>query len=125
MQEKVKKKMKDLDKEMQESSVEEKDAQEEYEEMMQHAGEKRAEDSKAITSKADTKAQLEGDLDDAKAAGSNAKAELAATAQFVAELHGECAWLMKYADAQKEARNRESESLKNAKAVLSGADYSF
>merc|ERR1719444_138589 len=116
---------KDLTKEMQESSVEEKNAQEDYEELMQDASEKRAEDSKSITSKANTKAQLEEDLDEARAAGSNAKAELAATAQFAAELHGECDWLMKYADARKEARSREVDSLKNAKAVLSGADYSF
>jgi len=68
---------------------------------------------------------LEEDLDAARTAGSNAKAELAATAQFVAELHGECDWLMKYADARKEARSREVESLKDAKAVLSGADYSL
>merc|ERR1719401_2132291 len=117
--------VKDLEKEMQESSVEEKNAQADYEELMKDASEKRAEDSKAITSKASAKAQLEEDLEQAKAAGSNAKAELAATAQFVGELHGECDWLMRYADARKEARNRESESLKNAKAVLSGADYSF
>merc|ERR1719437_255200 len=110
---------------MSESSVEEKNAQQDYEEMMQHSSAKRAEDSKAITSKANTKAQLEEDLDAAKAAGANAKAELAATAEFVGELHGECDWLMKYADARKEARSREVDSLKNARAVLSGADYSF
>ena len=102
---------KDLTKEMQESSVEEKNAQEDYEELMRDAGEKRAQDSKAITSKANTKAQLADDLDAAKAAGANAKAELAATAQFVAELHGECDWLMKYADARKEARSHEVDSL--------------
>merc|ERR1740120_234711 len=117
--------VKDLEKEMQDSSVEEKNAQEEYEEMMQHAGEKRAEDSKAITSKASTKAQLEEDLEAAKAAGSDAKAELAATAQFVGELHGECDWLMKYADARRESRNAEIDALGNAHAVLSGADYSL
>merc|ERR1719282_1267641 len=117
--------VKDLDKEMQEATVEEKNAQQDYEEMMQHASEKRAEDSKAITSKANTKAQLEEDLDAAKAAGNNTKAELAATAEFVADLHGECDWLMRYADARREARSRETESLKDAKAVLSGADYSF
>merc|ERR1719401_4940 len=117
--------VKDLDKEMQESSVEEKNAQEDYEELMRDASEKRAEDSKAITSKANTKAQLEEDLAAAKESGANAKAELAATAQFVSELHGECDWLMKYAGARKEARNREVDSLKNAKAVLSGADYSL
>jgi len=117
--------VKDLTKEMQESSVEEKNAQADYEELMRDASEKRAQDSKAITSKANIKAQLQGDLDAAKTAGSNAKAELSATGQLVAELHGECDWLMQYAGARKEARNREVDSLKNAKAVLSGADYSL
>merc|ERR1712217_497345 len=51
--------VKDLEKEMQEATVEEKNAQEDYEELMRHASEKRTEDSKAITSKANNKAQLE------------------------------------------------------------------
>merc|ERR1719444_113252 len=117
--------VKDLTKEMQESSVEEKNAQADYEELMRDASEKRAQDSKAITSEANIKARLQGDLDAAKTAGSNAKAELSATGQFVAELHGECDWLTKHADARREARSREVDSLKNAKAVLSGADYSL
>merc|ERR1712217_196398 len=51
--------VKDLEKEMQEATVEEKNAQADYEDMMKHASEKRTEDSKAITSKANNKAQLE------------------------------------------------------------------
>ena len=34
-------------------------------------------------------------------------------------------WLLKNADARKAARNHEIDGLGNAKAVLSGADYSF
>merc|ERR1712203_752996 len=41
----------DLDKEMQESDVEEKDAQKEYEEMMADSASKRAEDSKSLGDK--------------------------------------------------------------------------
>merc|ERR1712194_963272 len=40
-------------------------------------------------------------------------------------LHDECDWLLKYFDARKEARAGEVEALHNAKAVLSGADYSL
>jgi len=117
--------VKDLDKEMQESGVEEKNAQADYEDMMKHSAEKRALDSKAITEKGSAKAELEGDLEEHKAAGENAKAELLATSEFIADLHGDCDWLLKYADARKGARDNEIEGLGNAKAVLSGADYSL
>merc|ERR1719454_2182862 len=52
----------DLDKEMQEADVEEKDAQAEYETMMKESTEKRATDSKSITQKAGTKADQEVNL---------------------------------------------------------------
>jgi len=40
-------------------------------------------------------------------------------------LHAECDWLVKYFDIRKQARDEEIEALKNAKAVLSGADFSL
>jgi len=116
--------VKDLEKEMTESAAEEKDSQADYEEMMKHSSEKRADDSKAITDKATAKADLQDDLVSHKTAGANAKAELAATAQFVADLHAECDWLLQYAAARKSARDNEISNLKDAHAVLSGADYS-
>merc|ERR1719444_504721 len=54
--------VKDLQKEMTEASTEEKDAQADYEVLMQHSAEKRALDSKAINEKANAKAGLEEDL---------------------------------------------------------------
>merc|ERR1711957_153217 len=51
--------------------------------------------------------------------------ELMATDKYMASLHAECDWLLKYFDARKEARAGEVDSLTKAKAVLSGADYSF
>merc|ERR1719188_2284755 len=47
----------DLDKEMQEATVMEKDSQKEYEEMMADSAAKRAEDSKALTDKTAAKAE--------------------------------------------------------------------
>merc|ERR1719443_2221789 len=52
----------DLDKEMQQAEIDEKNAQEEYEEFMKDSADKRAEDSKAITNKAAAKAEMEGAL---------------------------------------------------------------
>merc|ERR1719159_1271389 len=52
----------DLDKEMQTAEVDEKNAQEEYEEFMGDSAEKRASDSKAITDKSAAKAEAEAAL---------------------------------------------------------------
>jgi len=117
--------IKDLDKEMTVAETEEKDAQAEYEKLMQDSAAKRATDSSALSDKAASKAGLEGDLtaheEDKAAAGK----ELMATVKYIQSLHTECDWLLQYFDVRKEARASEVDSLKNAKAVLSGADYSL
>eukprot|EP00747_Dinoflagellata_sp_TGD_P145797 gnl/TRDRNA2_/TRDRNA2_176625_c11_seq2.p3 gnl/TRDRNA2_/TRDRNA2_176625_c11~~gnl/TRDRNA2_/TRDRNA2_176625_c11_seq2.p3 ORF type:complete len:190 (+),score=81.81 gnl/TRDRNA2_/TRDRNA2_176625_c11_seq2:63-572(+) len=115
----------DLDKEMQEAEVEEKNAQEEYEEFMSDSAEKRAIDSKAVTDKAAAKADMETALSDAKSEQKMKFKEMMATEEVLSGVHGECDWLLQNFDARKAARSGEVESLKNAKAVLSGADFSF
>merc|ERR1719230_2115132 len=92
---------------------------------MKDSSEKRAEDSKSLADKestlADTQASLEKDTD-AKASTSK---ELGATLQYIQSLHNECDWLLQYFEVRKEARASEMDALGKAKAVLSGADYSF
>jgi len=115
----------DLDKEMTEGETEEKDSQADYEEMMSDSAAKRTADSQSLNektaAKADATAALESHTDD-KDAGTK---ELMATAKYIAALHGECDWLLKYFDARREARASEVDSLNKAKAVLSGADFSL
>jgi len=115
--------IKDLDKEMTEAETEEKDSQADYEEMMKMSAGKRTTDSKTLTEKESTKASLEGDLDAHKDEKTAATKELGATLEYIASLHAECDWLLKYFDMRKDARTGEIESLGKAKAVLSGADY--
>merc|ERR1740139_2032049 len=115
----------DLDKELQEATVNEKDAQQEYEAMMQDASDKRAADSKSITQKSEEKASTEAALQDEQDKRGETVTELMNTAKYISSLHGECDWLLKYFDVRKEARSGEVEALSNAKAVLSGADYSL
>jgi septal ring factor EnvC (AmiA/AmiB activator) len=115
----------DLDKEMTEATTEENDAQADYEAMMKSSAKKRAADSKTLTEKQATKASLEGDLESHTEALSAASSELAATNEYIHNLHMECDWLMKYFDTRKEARASEIDALGRAKAVLSGADYSL
>jgi len=116
---------KDLDKEMTEAEVTEKDAQGDYETFMQDSATKRAEDSKTLTDKQGALASLETSLGEQKAEKTSTEKTLGATNEYIASLHAECDWLIKYFDMRKEARSTEINALGNAKAVLSGADYSL
>jgi len=115
----------DLDKDMTEARADERDAQGDYEQLMADSAEKRTADSKSLSekqaAKADTEAAVEGH-DDNKASASK---ELAATNKYIGSLHAECDWLAKYFDVRQQARADEIDSLGNAKAALSGADYSL
>jgi len=117
--------VKDLDKEMTVAETNEKDAQSDYEQMLSDSAEKRARDSKALTDKTGAKAGMQSDLESDKESKDSTTKELMATAQYISSLHGECDWLLQYFDVRKEARASEVDALTNAKAVLSGADFSF
>merc|ERR1719510_225498 len=103
--------IRDLDKEMTEAETEEKDAQSDYEAMLADSKAKRAADSKALTEKGATKADLDGDLEASKASQASKSSELAATLEYIASLHAECDWLLKYFDSRKAARTGEIDSL--------------
>merc|ERR1719210_576313 len=115
----------DLDKEMTEGKATEKNAQEEYEAMMKDSADKRVADSKALSEKASAKAETQSNLQAMKEKKAATEAELTATLKVIQSLHSECDWLLQYFDARKEARSGEIDSLVNAKAILSGADYSL
>jgi len=117
--------IKDLDKEMSESSTQEKDSQADYEKMMNDSSAKRAEDTKMLTEKGSTLAELESSLEESKEEKASATKELMATLQYIQSVHAECDWLMQYFDVRKEARDSEIDSLNKAQAVLSGADFSL
>merc|ERR1719277_2116762 len=115
----------DLDKEIQETEVNEKEAQAEYETFMADSAAKRAEDSKSIELKEAAKADLGAEVEKMNAAKAATLKEAFATAEAIKDLHLDCDWLIQNFQARKDARAGEVESLKNAKAVLSGADYSL
>jgi len=114
----------DLDKEMQEAEVDEKDAQSEYEDFTKDAAEKRVTDSNSITEKEGAKADAEAQLEKEGKQHNNKMKEALATVDFISSIHKDCDWLLQNFDTRKEARTGEVESLKKAKAVLSGADFS-
>jgi predicted nucleic acid-binding Zn-ribbon protein len=115
----------DLDKEIQEMTVDEKDAQAEYEEFMKDSADKRAADSKSIADKESAKADLEAEVEKLTAENKATKMAAMDKYEYIKDLHLECDWLLSNFEARKAARAGEVESLKNAKAVLSGADYSL
>merc|ERR1719482_174050 len=115
----------DLEKDMQANEMDEKQSQKEYEEMMADSAKKRAADSKTITEKDAQKADFEGDLHAATSAKKERTVELVTLGEYISQLHGSCDFLLQNFDLRKEARANEIDALKKAKAVLSGADYSF
>jgi len=115
----------DLSNQMTAAETEEKDSQADYEVLMRDSAAKRTTDSKALTGKQAAKAEMEGALESHSADKASTGRELAGTTQYIASLHTECDWLLKYAGMRKEARTSEIEALGSAKAVLSGADYSL
>jgi len=115
----------DLDKEMTEAEVSEKDSQADYEQAMKDAQSKRATDSKALAESESEKADLEASLEELTATEKSSKKELMATEKYISALHSDCDFLLQYFDVRKEARDSELDSLNKASSVLSGADYSF
>merc|ERR550537_335752 len=114
--------MSDLEKDLTTMKVNEKDAQEDYETFIADSADKRAEDSKSITDKEGALAELEDELLANQEALKDKKYELMDVEKYIMELHKECDWIMKNYDLRKSARAGEVDSLKNAKAALSGAE---
>merc|ERR1719473_2434626 len=115
----------DLDKEITETETEEKEAQAEYETFMKDSADKRASDSKSIADKEAAKADLEGTLIKDEESKTATMKEAMATHEYLAEVHGDCDWLLNNYETRKAARTGEIDALTKGKAVLSGADYSL
>merc|ERR1719265_264184 len=115
----------DLEKEMQEAELEEKDAQGDYEQFTRDAAEKRVQDSKSITEKDGAKAEAEVNLVKETKERQTKMKEALATVNYIGGVHKDCDWLLQNYDVRKTARVGESEALTKAKAVLSGADFSL
>merc|ERR1719161_2384646 len=110
---------------MKEMEYEEKTAQTDYSELMADSQETRAGDTKALTGKTSTKASVEADLMTTKEVRSATSTDLKQIAAVIGDLHAACDFIMQNFDLRLEAGTSEIEGLKNAKAVLSGASFSF
>jgi len=114
--------IKDVDKELTQSKVEENEAQKEYETLIGDSAMKRRQDSKSLGDKESAKADLEESLQRMAKEEKSTRFEVVAKAETLRDLHMECDWLLGNFQVRKEARAGEIDALKNAKAVLSGAE---
>jgi len=113
--------VRDLENDVKDAEYEEKTAAKEYGELMADSQATRAADSQAIVDKTATKAETEGKLMETKEARAASAEDVKLSAATIDDLHARCDFIMQNYDMRKEARANEVDSLKNAKAVLSGA----
>merc|ERR1719181_2280940 len=106
-----------------ESKHDEETAQKDYERLMSESQKTRAQNVESITAKEAAKADLDAQVESTKSQKASQEAELANIKGYIAELHANCDFLLENYDLRKAARANEAESLKNAKGVLSGANF--
>jgi len=101
----------------------EEDAQKAYEDFVKETNASIEEKSKAIVNKSEEKAKAETDLTQSNEDKEAVLLELEQLSNYNAELHQSCDFVMKNFEIRQTARDEEIEALKQAKAILSGADF--
>merc|ERR1719148_452371 len=101
----------------------EEDAQKAYEDFVKDTNNSIEAKSKDIVNKSETKAKAETDFVEAKEDKEAVMLELEQLANYKAELHSSCDFVMKNFEIRQTARDEEIEALKQAKAILSGAKF--
>jgi hypothetical protein len=101
----------------------ESDAQKSYEEFVKDTNRSTEEKSRQIVSTQGVKATAEGDLAAAKQDHADTMIHLEQLGNSKADLHKACDFTMKNFDIRQEAFDQEVEALRQAKAILSGADF--
>jgi len=115
--------IREIETDMKDAEYEEKTSAADYGKLMKESEGSRAANSKGIITKTSAKATLEGKLEQAKEAYTAVSTDLDLIAATLGDLHMQCDFLLQNYDLRKEARANEVESLKTAKAILSGADF--
>jgi len=115
--------VREIETDMKDAAYEEKTSQADYAKLMEESEETRAANSKGIVTKSASKATLEGKLEAEKETLTATNTDLDLIAATLGDLHMQCDFLLQNYDLRKEARTNEIESLKNAKAILSGANF--
>merc|ERR1712060_738190 len=101
----------------------EEDAQKAYEDFVKETNNSIEAKSRDIVSKTEEKAEAETDLVEANKAKNAVLLELEQLSNYNAELHQSCDFVLKNFDLRQAARDEEVEALRQAKAILSGANF--
>jgi len=101
----------------------EEEAQKAYEDMVAETNASIDKKTKEQANKAEEKAKGEGNLNQANSDKEAALLEMEELANYKAELHQSCDFIMKNFELRQTARDEEIEALKQAKAILSGAKF--
>lgn len=101
----------------------EEDSQKAYEGFVKETNASVEAKSKDIVNKSEEKAKGEGDLVQANEDKEATLLELEQLSNYNAELHQSCDFIVKNFDIRQTGRDEEIEALKQAKAILSGADF--
>merc|ERR1719281_176084 len=115
----------EMKEDMAEAKHDEEEAQNDYEQTMKDAATKRSDDSKLVITKESTKSEATSKLEELKESKRTKKDQLDVLEDKIDNLHKTCDFLIEQYDAIKEARSKEEEGLKTAKAVLAGATFGF
>jgi len=117
--------VKDVEMDMQEAKMTEENSQKDYEQAMKDAANKREKDSKSIVTKEGERAEVTTKLEANREGKSTKESQLGDATDKLNELHQSCDFLLDNYDSRKEARAKESDGLKQSKAVLAGASFGF
>merc|ERR1712061_646035 len=101
----------------------EEDAQKAYEDFVKETNASIEAKSKDIVEKSEAKAKAEEELVETKESKEAVMLELEQLSNYNAQLHQSCDFVLKNFDLRQTARDEEIEALKQAKAILSGADF--
>jgi len=115
--------VREIETDMKDAEYEEKTSQSDYAKLMEESEATRTANSKGIVTKTASKAEVEAKLETAKETMTATVTDLDLIAATLGDLHMQCDFLLQNYDLRKEARANEVESLKTAKAILSGADF--
>merc|ERR1719389_1473588 len=115
---------KDLQDGIADAEHDEKTSQKDYETLMADSSTSRAQKAESITEKEAAKADLDLKVENASEKKTALEADLLNIKDYLSKLHAQCDFLVENYDMRKTARETELESLANAKAVLSGANFS-
>merc|ERR1719456_2087198 len=103
--------------------VSENNAQEEFAQLVKDTSASLDADKAAIADKEEMKANAAGEKSEVQEAQLANDATLEKAKKLLSAHHTACDWIIKYFDLRQEARQEEMDSIEEAKAILSGADF--